>query len=87
MQSDTHLWVLFRLGELEKSQEAKTTVFLYVPIETCKSFRDSTSARRYRVAGIKFNEGGLFPLGDARFTASPRSVLCIAPTRSRVFPA
>jgi len=32
---------------------------------TCKSFRDSTALDGTELAGTEFNEGGLFPLGDA----------------------
>jgi hypothetical protein len=34
---------LCSVSRAKKPQRSKNTVFLYVPMETCKSFRDSTA--------------------------------------------
>jgi hypothetical protein len=44
MQWDTHPCGLLGFREPQKPQRSKTAVFLYVPMETCKSFRRLDSA-------------------------------------------
>ena len=43
MQWGTPPYGLLGLGEPQKPHRSKNAVFLYVPMETCKSFRDSTA--------------------------------------------
>jgi hypothetical protein len=43
VQWNARLGALIGIREPENPQKGKNAVFLYVPMETCKSFRDSTA--------------------------------------------